>query len=219
MLLYVTPEGYTRKGNENIGALDPYTGKLYLSPTADPALLRVIYSDKLDPKKQVFTFGSCPKCHKVMPLKKPTDFATKGNIPFYNLTKAQFELQPEKSNLINRGKKVLLFSDSRQNAAKLALDLSKSSDADAFRQAILLAALKLSSQAQEYSMAELYPAFLNVCNEHRLSFFSGEDKKRLNEDCKTFTNWVRRYRDYRQLAGKYTVLPDSYYEQLLTFFS
>ena len=219
MLLYVTPEGYTRKGNEKIGALDPYTGKLYLSPKDDPALLRVIYSDKLDPKKQVFTFGSCPKCHKVMPLKKPTDFATKGNIPFYNLTKAQFELQPEKSNLINRGKKVLLFSDSRQNAAKLALDLSKSSDADAFRQAILLAALKLSSQAQEYSMAELYPAFLNVCNEHRLSFFSGEDKKRLNEDCKIFTNWVRRYRDYRQLAGKYTVLPDSYYEQLLTFFT
>lgn len=219
MLLYIAPLGYERRGNEKVGALDPYTGKLYLFPMDNSGLLRVIYSEKLDTKKQIFTFGSCPKCHKVMPLKKPTDFATKGNIPFYNLTKAQFELQPDKSDLINHGKKVLLFSDSRQNAAKLALDLSKSSDADAFRQTILLAALKLSTHHQEYSMAELYPAFLGVCNEHRLSFFSGEDKKRLDEDRKTFANWERRYRDYRQLAARYTVLPDSYYEQLLTFFT
>ena len=46
-----------------------------------------------------------------MPLKKPTDLSTKGNIPFYNLTKAQFELQPVKNpDLINEGKKVLLVA-------------------------------------------------------------------------------------------------------------
>lgn len=219
MLLYIAPTDYERKGSDKIGALDPFTGKLYLYPKDDKNLLTVVYTEKLDSKKQVFTFGSCPKCRKVMPLKKPTDFATKGNIPFYNLTKAQFELQPEKSELINHGRKVLLFSDSRQNAAKLALDLSKSSDADAFRQAVLLAALKLNSESQEYSMAELYPAFLSICNEHRLSFFTGEDKRKLEEDRNSFPRWFKRYSDFRRIAGKYTVLPNAYYEQLLTFFT
>lgn len=225
MLLYIAPQSYQRRKNDKMGSLDPLTGKLYIAPQDDDTLLSVVYSDKFDDKTQSFNFGVCPKCKKPMPLKKPVDLSTKGNIPFYNLTKAQFELQPPKSDFINEGRKVLLFSDSRQNAAKLALDLSKSSDADAFRQAVMLASLLLEVDGKEHTLSDLYPAFLDVCIQNNLSFFSGLSKEKIADDMRKFAaskaRAERRGRaiDYTVLAGEYRSLPDDYYEQLLTFFT
>lgn len=224
MLLYIIPENYKKKIKDKIGALDPFTGKLYLYPQENESLLTVVYSE-FDKKTQSYSFGVCPKCKKAMPLKKPVDLSTKGNVPFYNLTKVQFELQPPKSELINQGKKVLLFSDSRQNAAKLALDLSKSSDADAFRQAIMMATLLLKGDGKEHSLADIYPAFLNVCIQNNLTFFSGKSKEKLGEDKRTFSNAKKRAEkrgkifNYTAHTMEYLSLPDEYYEQLLTFFT
>ena len=220
MLLYIVPEDFTPEKNDKLGALDPFSGKLYTTPKDDCSLLRVLYSEKVSKKGTSFEFGSCPKCRKAMPVKKPTDLATKGNIPFYNLTKAQFELQPPRSKLINQGKKVLLFSDSRQNAAKLALDLSKSSDADAFRQVILLSSQKINSQ--NLSMKEIYPAFLETCIERGLSFFSHKSKERFEEDKKKLHRKMRpgKRLGYKTLANDYfSCPPEEFYEQLLMFFT
>ncbi|MDD6219360.1 MAG: DEAD/DEAH box helicase [Selenomonadaceae bacterium] len=213
MLLYVCPEDFYPQKGDQIAYLDSLTGRLYLNSKVNDYCLKVVIPR--DEKSR--EFKSCPKCRKSMPLKKPVDLSTKGNIPFYNLTKAQFELQPpRKPDLINKGKKVLLFSDSRQNAAKLARDLSKSSDADGFRQAVIVAAKDMEKQESDPSLYLLYNYFVKVCVENNLQFFSKQEK--FQEDKSTIKKKLDRN---KQKVSKITfsTKPSEYYEQLLTFFT
>lgn len=215
--LYIRPDGYIGSEKDNVGYLDPITGKLYLDNDGyDENLLTVLYSEK-DKETGKYIFSKCPKCEKPMPYKKPGNFATKGNIPFYNLTKAQFELQTPKSTLINEGKKVLLFSDSRQNAARLALDLSKSSDNDAFRKALILAATIAEKEKKEISLSQLYNYFIRVCYEKNLSFFSGISKEIFDKSIRKIKRILNKNKSIEELNE--LARPDDYYEQLLMLFT
>src|SRR5439155_1192862 len=104
------------------------------------------------------------------------DHATKGEAPFANLVKTQLDSQPavitETRTFPNGGRKVLLFSDGRQKAARLARDLPREVEFDSFRQALVLAVQRLEKLGYEATLDDrLYLAFVSVCHDFHLYFF------------------------------------------------
>ncbi len=135
--------------------------------------------------RKVNTFnGQCPVCRgrwndpnrpKIM------DLVTKGDDPFAHLIATQVKLQP--ANIVpgrhtpNGGRKSLLFSDGRQRAARLARDVPRIIERDAFRQAILLAARNLRAIKPEARLNDswIYVAFVAASASLNLRFFDGDD--------------------------------------------
>jgi hypothetical protein len=109
-----------------------------------------------------------------------SDFRTKGEQPFTALIEAQFSEQPPQSkneSLPNRGRKVLVFSDGRQKAARLAPALEHSHSRDLFRQVLAIASNKLDGHSEGCGMHYLYPAILSVCNEKGVNIFPSPDEE------------------------------------------
>lgn len=138
---------------------------------------------------------SCPVCRKRLNEASITSFATKGEQPFVNLVRRQFELQPPSEQATefapNMGRKVLLFSDGRQRAARLARDLPREVELDTFRQALLLAVAQQCQRDKQPLIRmdqALYRSFVAVCAEHRLYFFDGESQKELLRHIHEFRN-------------------------------
>lgn len=187
--LYVPTSDEEVSGLE-IGWLDSLTGKVFRddSHAGKEGFLRVAFClpdeddiDALHPSK-------CPKCNSAVAL---VDFVTKGNEPFYNLVARLFELQPgsnDSSELAvnpNAGKKVILFSDSRQSAARIAKDLTDASDRNLSAKLIVMAASELENWAEEEgsfaTVKRLFPSFLKVVHDNGVRIFSGDDREVLEE--------------------------------------
>ncbi|MFR3043653.1 MAG: hypothetical protein ACLTMV_10055 [Thomasclavelia spiroformis] len=83
----------------------------------------------------------------------------------------------------NEGRKVLLFSDSRQRAAKLARDMSEASDISAARQLFAIAIKTMEEQTVEQSMNSLYDYFCLVAGQHHVQIFHGPERIKFAEDC------------------------------------
>lgn len=145
-------------------------------------------------KPNVITFSTCPHCERQLSHTELTSFATRGNYAFYNLIKSQFNLQPAvigKDNnqelYPNGGRKVLLFSDSRQKAAKLARDMTEVSDLSTARELFVLAINEMEKEMEEsnveYTMDLIYDYFCLMASQRNLQLFYGQDKEKFKKDC------------------------------------
>lgn len=168
--------------------MDTVTGRIESHPPANLAGYRQLWrptaaargqGDDDDGAAAAYTpFIKCPICDR-RAADKVLDLATRGERPFANLVHEQFVSQPPSRQhsemLPNGGRKVLLFADGRQKAARLARDLPREVAFDTFRQALALAVQRLGDISSEPILGpRLYAAFISVCHDLRLHFFDQE---------------------------------------------
>ena len=73
---------------------------------------------------------------------------------------------------------VLLFSDSRQRAAKLARDMSDASDSTAARQLAVLAIDRMENEVVEQSLNSFYDYFAMVSVENHVQIFHDSETEK-----------------------------------------
>lgn len=172
--------------------LDISSGKLFKDDPKIEGFLKVY--KPISPGSGDKLFQRCPICLKKWKKNrsKIMNLATKGEAPFANLVKAQLFNQPsqrgESDEFPNGGRKVLLFSDGRQKAARLARDIPREVEWDTFRQAIVLAAARYKEVCNRDPKINdaLYIAFVSVVAEFNLQFFDLEDRIALLKHVQVF---------------------------------
>lgn len=153
---------------------------------------------------EALSFEECPCCTKKT-NNKIMGLGTKGEQPFANLVRQQILVQPPSNKFSkehpNGGRKVLLFSDGRQKAARLARDIPREVELDTFRQAILLAARRLQDIGKESRLTkELYTAFVDVVSENNLFFFDGDSQLMLRRHSNEYTDSFVKHGDGLDIA-------------------
>ena len=198
-----------------------------------PGIRKLYYSSfTAKARPDIYTFATCPHCRHELSKMQLTSFSTRGNQSFFNLIKAQFQAQPavpgktgEPDRLPNEGRKVLLFSDSRQRAAKLARDMSEASDMTAARQIAALAIDRMEHEVVEQSMNHLYDFFAMVAIEHHVQLFHDSETEQqrmrlIEHGNQSLKNYRRAKKRGQQYAPRYTIdnAPTQMKEQLLHFY-
>ena len=220
--LYISPEDYElpqRQGKNAVKAcyLDIKSGFVNFkddSQAGKPGFRKLYYCNySAKGRPQVVTFPTCPHCRHQLSSAQLTSFSTRGNQSFYNLIKSQFQAQPavpgkdcDPERLPNEGRKVLLFSDSRQRAAKLARDMSDSSDIMAARQLFALAVDIMERSTTEQSMNTIYDYFCLAAAKNHVQIFHEPEREKFAQDCMTaFKNYSRCERRRREYTPRFTM--------------
>jgi ATP-dependent helicase YprA (DUF1998 family)/Zn finger protein HypA/HybF involved in hydrogenase expression len=154
--------------------------------------------------KREASFDRCAMCQPSANSKSRIhDFRTRGEQPFTALIEAQFAEQPPQKKdprLPNHGRKVLVFSDGRQKAARLAPALEHSHARDLFRQVVALAAHALREQAGISAMQYLYPAIVHLCAQRGYNLFPAADEEEFHNHLKQARG--RTLEEVRRLADR-----------------
>lgn len=236
--LYLQPEDYKipdKQGKNVIRPcyLDIKNGFINFRDDSDdgkPNIRKLYYCNFAQKNRpQILTFPTCPHCRHQLSSSQITSFSTRGNQSFYNLIKTQFEQQPAVSGkdndperLPNEGRKVLLFSDSRQRAAKLARDMSDSSDIMAARQLFALAIHDMEQSVTERSMNELYDYFCLAAGRNHVQIFHEPEREKFRQDCEVaLRNLERSSRRHREYTPRFLIVsaPDQMKKDLLRLFA
>lgn len=154
--------------------------------------------------KREHSFDRCAICQPVAPAKSRIyDFRTRGEQPFTALIETQFAEQPPQKKdprLPNHGRKVLVFSDGRQKAARLAPALEHSHARDLFRQVIALATHELREKGGLSAMQYLYPAVVHLCAHRGYDLFPAADEIEFHNHLKQAKG--RSLEEVRKLADR-----------------
>lgn len=236
--LYIPTDDYTlppKQGNNPIKPcyLDMKSGFVNFKDdsTANDKNVRKLYFCNYSAKghPQIITFPTCPHCRHALSSSQLTSFSTRGNQSFFNLIKSQFQSQPavpgkdnDPDRLPNEGRKVLLFSDSRQRAAKLARDMSDASDISAARQLFALAIDTMEKQTVECSMNSIYDFFCLSAGQTHVHMFHDPERTKFMEDCRsTVSNYKRCAKRNKEYTPRYTIenAPIQMQEYLLRLFA
>ena len=176
----------------------------------------------------ITTFPTCPHCLHMLSGAQLTSFSTRGNQSFFNLINTQFIVEPpvpgkdkNPDKYPNQGRKVLLFSDSRQRAAKLARDMSDASDTTAARQLFGIALNYMESLDQEQNMDSMYDFFCLAAGQKKVQVFHDPERNKFSEDCATAVrNYEKSIRRRRSYVPRFTMdnAPEQMKMYLLRFY-
>ena len=198
MELLVTPEASNLP--KQAAWLNTTSGQLaWTEPNEKEGWLLVYAPDgsaRLTPEISL-VFSTCPQCgsktrNSPNEPSRIMDLRTKGERPFAQLIKRQLFSQSADGSKSadeypNQGRKVLIFSDGRQKAAKLAKVIPDEVEEDAFRELLARGYSKLPTGRRErLQLQKSYAPFIAACAEAKVSPFSGNDAQQVRTDVRQF---------------------------------
>ncbi|TWU10520.1 DEAD/DEAH box helicase [Allorhodopirellula heiligendammensis] len=146
--------------------LEPKTGRLFTNATDSPSCREVFVPElQAGVQRKAGLFGTCPRCR--VQHAKISDMATKGDEPFQHLVSAQLMSQPPTpgNETALQGRKLLVFSDGRQPASRLAGKLKSNSLRDSVRPLLIrglryVAERWFEGRTRDISISHAYAALL-----------------------------------------------------------
>ena len=197
--IWVNTEDYEIKVNNLCPGPEWKPGYIPAEPRVEPGQRTIIiesairasseHTGRSNVEEITFSKATCLQCntlHKNRKTDQITDYMTKGDDAFSQLMKQLIAHQaddPKKSELPNKGKKVMVFSDSRSRAAKLARRIQDNSNFDELR----LLVLHLLNQdwykglhPEIRTLQHLYSPFVLNCTRAKIEPFSGTGDKYRN---------------------------------------